>query len=633
MANYLCTHRKGYYTMVRKNYKVGGMGCTSCAVRVNKVLQNVEGVKNASVNFSLARASVEYDETRCSASDLVKSVEDAGYSLSEVEDEDDLDDDSDWKGARKSLKIKVIGSVFISLALMLTCSFSCCPPAGYVQWALTTIALVWCGGTFFKNAFLQLKHGMCSMDTLVSLSTGISYIFSVFNLLYPSFWLERGVQPHLYFDSSAMVICFVLIGKYLERNATFKTTSAIRKLIGLRPKEVEIMEDGVPVRVEVSQVKKGDLVISRPGERIAVDGIVEEGHSRVDESMLTGESVLVCKEKGSKVYAGSVNMDGSVLYRARQVGQETVLSQIIALSRRAMESKAPIQRKVDKIASVFVPIVLCVSVLTLGLWCLFCPGEGFTRGLMCAVTVLVIACPCALGLATPTAITVGMGLGAQHGILIKDALCLQQACSITDIVFDKTGTLTEGLVQGQDRIRPEASGAVKALKDMGLEVHILSGDKAGTVRKVAGEIGIENVRAELLPEAKLAYIEQMQDEGRKVAMVGDGINDSAALAKADLGIAMGQGTDIAIDSAGVTLVGSDLGKIGSMLRLSRLTVRTIRGNLFWAFVYNVISIPVAAGVLYPVCGIMLTPMLASAAMALSSVCVVTNSLRLRRSKI
>ncbi len=619
--------------MVRKNFKVGGMGCTSCAVRVNKVLQNVEGVNSAFVNFSLARASVEYDETRCSASDLVKSVEDAGYSLSEVEDEDDLDDDSDWKGARKSLKIKVIGSVFISLALMLTCSFSCCPPAGYVQWALTTIALVWCGGTFFKNAFLQLKHGMCSMDTLVSLSTGISYIFSVFNLLYPSFWLERGVQPHLYFDSSAMVICFVLIGKYLERNATFKTTSAIRKLIGLRPKEVEIMEDGVPVRVEVSQVKKGDLVISRPGERIAVDGIVEEGHSRVDESMLTGESVLVCKEKGSKVYAGSVNMDGSVLYRARQVGQETVLSQIIALSRRAMESKAPIQRKVDKIASVFVPIVLCVSVLTLVLWCLFSPGEGFTRGLMCAVTVLVIACPCALGLATPTAITVGMGLGAQHGILIKDALCLQQACSITDIVFDKTGTLTEGLVQGQDRIRPEASGAVKALKDMGLEVHILSGDKAGTVRKVAGEIGIENVRAELLPEAKLAYIEQLQDEGRKVAMVGDGINDSAALAKADLGIAMGQGTDIAIDSAGVTLVGSDLGKIGSMLRLSRLTVRTIRGNLFWAFVYNVISIPVAAGVLYPVCGIMLTPMLASAAMALSSVCVVTNSLRLRRSII
>ncbi len=619
--------------MVRKNFKVGGMGCTSCAVRVNKVLQNVEGVKNASVNFSLARASVEYDETRCSASDLVKSVEDAGYSLSEVEDEDDLDDDSDRKGAKKSLKIKVIGSVLISLALMLTCSFFCCPPAGYVQWALTTIALVWCGGTFFKNAFLQLKHGMCSMDTLVSLSTGISYFFSVFNLLCPSFWLERGVQPHLYFDSSAMVICFVLIGKYLERNATFKTTSAIRKLIGLRPREVEIMADGVPVRVEVSQVKKGDLVISRPGERIAVDGIVEGGHSRVDESMLTGESVLVCKEKGSKVYAGSVNMDGSVLYRARQVGQETVLSQIIALSRRAMESKAPIQRKVDKIASVFVPIVLCVSVLTLGLWCLCCPGEGFTRGLMCAVTVLVIACPCALGLATPTAITVGMGLGAQHGILIKDALCLQQACSITDIVFDKTGTLTEGLVQGQDRIRPEASGAVKALKDMGLEVHILSGDKAGTVRKVAGEIGIENVRAELLPEAKLAYIEQMQDEGRKVAMVGDGINDSAALAKADLGIAMGQGTDIAIDSAGVTLVGSDLGKIGSMLRLSRLTVRTIRGNLFWAFVYNVISIPVAAGVLYPVCGIMLTPMLASAAMALSSVCVVTNSLRLRRSKI
>lgn len=613
--------------MIRKKFKVGGMGCTSCAVRVNKVLQNVEGVNSASVNFTLASATVEYDERRCSASALEKSVKDAGYSLTEVEDEDDIESDPDRKNSAKALKSKVVGSTLISLAVMLMCMLCDCTYVGLVQWVLSSVALVWCGGGFFRNAFLQLRHGMSSMDTLVSLSTGISYVFSVFNLLFPSFWLERGVEPHLYFDSSVMVITFVLIGKYLESRATFKTTAAIRKLIGLRPKEVEIMVDGVPVKVDAVEVQKEDLVISHPGERIAVDGIVVQGQSRIDESMLTGESVLLRKEVGEKVYAGSVNMEGNIIYRAQQVGGQTVLSQIILLTRRAMESKAPVQQKVDKIASIFVPIVLSVSVLTLLLWCLLSPGVGFTRGLLCAVTVLVIACPCALGLATPTAITVGMGLGAQHGILIKDALCLQQACRVTDVVFDKTGTLTEGLSDGRDRLRPEAKEAVKSLKEQGVKIHILSGDKSEAVRRVAVELGIENAKAKLPPDAKLAYIKELQDRGSVVAMVGDGINDSAALAKADLGMAMGQGTDIAIDSAGVTLVGSDLRKVSAVLRLSRLMVRTIRENLFWAFIYNLIGIPVAAGVLYPVCGLLLSPMAASAAMALSSVCVVTNSLR------
>ena len=603
------------------------MGCTSCAVRVNKVLQNVEGVSSASVNFSLACASVEYDEKRCSVSALEKSVKDAGYTLTEMEDEDDIDGDPDRKDSMKTLKTKVIGSVLISLAVMLLCFVCDCTYASFVQWALSSVALVWCGGVFFRNASLQLKHGMSSMDTLVSLSTGISYVFSVFNLLFPSFWLERGVEPHLYFDSSVMVISFVLIGKYLEKRATFKTTAAIRKLVALSPKEVEIMTGGVPVKVAASEVQKEDLVLSYPGQRIAVDGIVVQGQSRIDESMLTGESSLVHKDVGEKVYAGSVNMKSRIVYRAQQVGQETVLSRIIQLTRRAMESKAPVQHKVDKIASVFVPVVLSVSVLTLLLWSLLSPGAGFTRGLLCAVTVLVIACPCALGLATPTAITVGMGLGAQHGILIKDATCLQQACRVSDVVFDKTGTLTEGLSKGQDRLRPEAEEAVRDLKEQGVEVHILSGDKSEIVQAVAAELGIENARAELLPAEKLAYIEELQNKGRVVAMVGDGINDSAALAKSDLGIAMAQGTDIAIDSAGVTLVGSDLRKISSVLRLSRLTVRTVRENLFWAFIYNLFAIPVAAGALYPVCGVLLSPMAASAAMALSSVCVVTNSLR------
>lgn len=613
--------------MIRKKFKVGGMGCTSCAVRVNKVLQNVEGVSSASVNFSLACASVEYDEKRCSVSALEKSVKDAGYTLTEMEDEDDIDGDPDRKDSMKTLKTKVIGSVLISLAVMLLCFVCDCTYASFVQWALSSVALVWCGGVFFRNASLQLKHGMSSMDTLVSLSTGISYVFSVFNLLFPSFWLERGVEPHLYFDSSVMVISFVLIGKYLEKRATFKTTAAIRKLVALSPKEVEIMTGGVPVKVAASEVQKEDLVLSYPGQRIAVDGIVVQGQSRIDESMLTGESSLVHKDVGEKVYAGSVNMKSRIVYRAQQVGQETVLSRIIQLTRRAMESKAPVQHKVDKIASVFVPVVLSVSVLTLLLWSLLSPGAGFTRGLLCAVTVLVIACPCALGLATPTAITVGMGLGAQHGILIKDATCLQQACRVSDVVFDKTGTLTEGLSKGQDRLRPEAEEAVRDLKEQGVEVHILSGDKSEIVQAVAAELGIENARAELLPAEKLAYIEELQNKGRVVAMVGDGINDSAALAKSDLGIAMAQGTDIAIDSAGVTLVGSDLRKISSVLRLSRLTVRTVRENLFWAFIYNLFAIPVAAGALYPVCGVLLSPMAASAAMALSSVCVVTNSLR------
>ncbi len=603
------------------------MGCTSCAVRVNKVLQNVEGVSSASVNFSLACASVEYDEKRCSVSALEKSVKDAGYTLTEMEDEDDIDGDPDRKDSMKTLKTKVIGSVLISLAVMLLCFVCDCTYASFVQWALSSVALVWCGGVFFRNASLQLKHGMSSMDTLVSLSTGISYVFSVFNLLFPSFWLERGVEPHLYFDSSVMVISFVLIGKYLEKRATFKTTAAIRKLVALRPKEVEIMTGGVPVKVAASEVQKENLVLSYPGQRIAVDGIVVQGQSRIDESMLTGESSLVHKDVGEKVYAGSVNMKSRIVYRAQQVGQETVLSRIIQLTRRAMESKAPVQHKVDKIASVFVPVVLSVSVLTLLLWSLLSPGAGFTRGLLCAVTVLVIACPCALGLATPTAITVGMGLGAQHGILIKDATCLQQACRVSDVVFDKTGTLTEGLSKGQDRLRPEAEEAVRDLKEQGVEVHILSGDKSEIVQAVAAELGIENARAELLPAEKLAYIEELQNKGRVVAMVGDGINDSAALAKSDLGIAMAQGTDIAIDSAGVTLVGSDLRKISSVLRLSRLTVRTVRENLFWAFIYNLFAIPVAAGALYPICGVLLSPMAASAAMALSSVCVVTNSLR------
>lgn len=738
--------------MTRKNFKATGMGCAGCAAKINAVLKGQPGVKEASVSFVSGRAAVDFDESRCSVGSLVKAVENAGYGLvPEKDGDDDDEDDGREKKEHRILSIKTSVAAFLSLTVMAVGMISW-RWSGIVAWALATPVVFWCGGRFFSNAWKQLRHRTCSMDTLVALSTGISYLFSIFNLTFPSFWKARGIEPHLYFEASAMVITFVLVGKLLEDKAKRRTTLAVRKLAGLKPREVTIVRGDGEKTVDVETVMPGDILLAHPGERIAVDGVVTEGSTYIDESLLTGEPVPVFKQEGEKVFSGTVNQKGGIRYRAEQVGEKTVLSQIIQMTRRAQDSKAPIQKSVDKVASVFVPAIMFISVLSFAAWCIFDPVNGFTHGILAAVTVLVIACPCALGLATPTAITVGIGLGAENGILIKDAECLERAASVKAAVLDKTGTLTEGhpevreayfvapeqknrileellvlesmsehplaeavseyakrllstqaaikingfqtvpgfgvrgsetrsdgssikvragnsrymstlgvrmpqaladnaaKMQGtliwfaeeseavavlsvSDAIKESAKEGIGLLKGMGIETYILTGDSRNAAEGVANKLGINGLRAEALPSDKLEFIRALQEKGIRTAMVGDGINDSAALAQADIGIAMGKGSDIAMESAGITITGEDLRKVASAIRLSRLTVRTLHENLFWAFIYNVIGIPIAAGVLYPFCGFLLNPMVASAAMALSSISVVTNSLRLKTKKL
>ena len=738
--------------MKRSNFKATGMGCAGCAAHINRILNEQKGVKSAMVNFVSGRATVEYDENKCNIDSLIKAVNDAGYGLvpDEGEDEDDIDDRE--RKEYKSLVTKVVSSVILSILLMIVGMVYNGRMAGVLMWLLATPVVFWCGGRFFANSGKQLRHKMCSMDTLVALSSGVSYFFSLFNLAFPTIWISRGVTPHLYFEASAMVVTFVLVGKLLENRAKRQTTSAVRKLIGLKPKMVTLVDGEKEKSVDVDSVRPGDMIMARPGERIAVDGVVAEGNTYIEESMLTGEPIAVFKKEGSKVFSGTVNQNGNIIYKAENVGEKTLLSQIIYITRQAQDSKPPIQNTVDKIASVFVPIIILISIVTFILWLILDPSNGFSYGLLCALTVLVIACPCALGLATPTAISVGIGLGAENGILIKDAGCLETASSVKAVVFDKTGTLTEGkpevrevyysipeksisilselyalesksehplsgaikayaearldsnisvkisefcsepglgisgvavfpdgtkvkvnagsirfmskvgvnitselsdkaatmkgtlvwfsedgevsaILSISDKIRKTAKEGVELLEKIGIRTYILSGDRRSSAARVASELGVDGLKAEALPSDKLGFIRGLQADGTPTAMVGDGINDSAALAQADLGIAIGKGSDIAIDSAGITLSSADIRKVASSIRLSRLTVRTLRENLFWAFIYNVISIPIAAGVLYPICGVLLNPMIASAAMALSSISVVANSLRLKFKKI
>ena len=614
----------------------------------------------------------------------------------------------------------------------------------YVVWILSTPVVFVLGRSFFANAWKQLKHATCNMDTLVALSTGIAYIFSVFNLFFPEFWLSRGIEPHVYFEASSVIIAFIMLGRLLEERAKRNTSSAIRKLMGLQPKTVTIQTLEGERILPVTSVCQGDIVIVKPGERIAVDGVVNEGQSYVDESMLSGEPVPVRKQKDSKVYAGTINQKGSFRFVADKIGQDTLLAQIIRMVQDAQGSKAPVQKLVDKIASVFVPTIIVIALISLVAWLVLAPENGFTHGMLALVTVLIIACPCALGLATPTAIMVGIGKGAEHGILIKNAESLEVARKIDTVVLDKTGTLTEGhpqvtdavwlaedartksilvslekrsehplaeaircfvenasvfeverfgvldgrgiegLVDGKkyyagslalleekgirietslhtkaqkwleeaktvialadeeqalgilaitDKLKPTSVQAMEELHRQGIDVWMLTGDQPEAAREVAKQAGITHFKAGVLPQEKATFIKELQLQGKKVAMVGDGINDSAALAQADLSIAMGQGSDIAIDTSMVTILSSDLVKISDTIRLSQLTVRTIRQNLFWAFFYNLIGVPIAAGVLYPINGFLLNPMIGGAAMSFSSVSVVTNSLRLRKKKI
>ena len=733
--------------MGKGNFPVLGMSCAACASRVEKTLGQQPGVVCASVNYASSVASVEYDSTLCSPETLKKAVRDAGYDLL-VDRGADMEDEAE-KARRKryvSLRRRTVWAILLSLPVAVTGMFFMdWPYANLVMWVLSTPVVFWLGRGFYAGAWKQLKHRTANMDTLVACSTGIAYLFSVFNMLYPDFWLSRGIEPHVYFEASSVIIAFILLGRLLEERAKGSTSDAVKKLMGLQPRTVSVVDGDGYREIPVSSICAGDIIVVRPGERVAVDGTVTSGASYLDESMLSGEPVPVLKEEGARVYAGTINQKGSFRFRADKVGADTLLSRIIAMVQDAQGSKAPVQKLVDRIAAVFVPVIMGISVLSLVMWILLDPENGFTHGLLAMVTVLIIACPCALGLATPTAIMTGIGKGAGLGILIKDAESLETARKVDVLVVDKTGTLTEGrpevsrlvwapdvtdgrrgILEGilsgmekmsehpladavsrylasagnvsldgfrsitgagisamhgsemylagnrklmtdngvmidtmldeaasameeeantviwfagngkalavagvTDKVKQGSAEAVSLLQKQGIDVWMLTGDNEKTAAAVASMTGIRHYKAGILPQDKAGFVASLQKQGHKVAMAGDGINDSAALAMADLSIAMGNGSDIAMDVANMTIISSDLSKIPEALQLSRLTVRTIRQNLFWAFIYNIIGVPIAAGVLYPLNGFLLNPMIAGAAMAFSSVSVVSNSLRLK----
>ena len=731
---------------IKNTYPVLGMSCASCAARVDKTLNGLPGVYQATVNYATAVAQVEYNPEVCSDATLQSAVQDAGYDLLVDTGEDVADKAEEIRLTRyRKIKRRTVAALLLSLPIMvISMFFEDISSLKYVLWILATPVVFGLGREFYINAWRQLKHGTSNMDTLVAVSTGIAYTFSVFNLLFPDFWLSRGIEPHIYFEAASVIIAFILLGRLLEERAKQNTSTAIKKLIGLQPKTVTIIVDSDERTVPITAIQKGDTILVKPGERIAVDGMVVTGESYVDESMLNGEPVPLHKQSGEKVFAGTINQKGTFRFIADKIGSDTMLAQIIRMVQDAQGSKAPVQKLVDRIARFFVPAIISISIIAFVAWIFLAPTNGFTNGLLAMVTVLIIACPCALGLATPTAIMVGIGKGAEKGILIKDAQSLEIAQKIDTIILDKTGTITagppvvveslwengfehsrkilysleklsehplsdavvntlqnekeisidkfenvpgkgvKGIVGSQtyyagnlsllndnhitiashlqelankwtqeantlvwfadstqaiaaialtDEIKQTSAQAISQLQKMGVEVYMLTGDNAISTQAISRKVGINHYKAGVLPNEKAQFIKELQANGKKVGMVGDGINDSAALAQADLSIAMGQGSDIAVDTAMATILSSDLLKIPETIRLSQLTIKTIYQNLFWAFIYNLIVIPIAAGIFYSVNGFLLNPMWASAAMAFSSVSVVLNSLRLKRKRI
>jgi len=733
-------------TLVKKNFPVTGLTCASCAISVESMLKAQEGVIDAAVNFANSSAWVEYQPEKASVNDFKSAIQSIGYDLL-IEDEGHNHQEEMQIIHYKELKSKTMWASALAFPVVVIAMFMMnIPYANWIMLILSTPVIAWFGRGFFINAFKQAKHGKANMDTLVALSTGIAYVFSLFSTVFPEFWHNRGQHAHVYFEAAAVIIAFILLGKVLEERAKSNTSSAIKKLIGLQPNTVNVMlNNGQEKEIPISQVIIGDKLLVKPGDKIPVDGEIISGSSFIDESTITGESIAVEKEKGGRVFAGTINQKGSFVFVAQKVGGETVLAQIIKMVQQAQGSKPPVQKLVDKIAGIFVPVVMAISVLTFIIWMIFGGDDAVTRALLAMVSVLVIACPCALGLATPTAIMVGMGKGAENGILIKDAESLELAHKVNAIVLDKTGTITEGkpavtdmvwivteanqaefeqilyaiesqsehpladavtaslkpnsdnriktekfesitgkgavanydthiyLVGNQkllndykvsipevstaqieawqnegktvicfardtellaviaiaDKIKKTSAKAITELQNQGIEVYMLTGDNVQTAKAVAQKVDLKNFKAEVMPSDKADFIKELQSQGKVVAMVGDGINDSHALAQSDVSIAMGKGSDIAMDVAKMTIISSDLQLISKAIRLSKLTVNTIHQNLFWAFIYNIIGIPVAAGILFPIWGFMLNPMIAGAAMALSSVSVVSNSLRLK----
>ena len=731
--------------IVKKSFPVLNMHCAGCANNVEKTVKKLTGVVEASVNFATNTLTVSYESGQLTPGEIRAAVLAAGYDLiiEEAHKEERQEEEQHKRYLR--LKRKVIGAWILVVPLLLfSMVLMHMPYSSEIQLVLAIPVMILFGGSFFTGAWKQAKLGRSNMDTLVALSTSIAFLFSVFNTFFPEFWYARGLEPHVYYEASAVIIAFVLTGKLMEERAKGNTSTAIRKLMGMQPKIARVLRNGVEEEILIEQLQVGDLVVVRPGEQIPVDGQLSEGDSYVDESMISGEPVPVEKKKGDKVLAGTINQRGSFIIRAAQVGTETVLARIIRMVQEAQGSKAPVQRIVDRITGIFVPVVLVIAILTFILWIVIGGNEYISYGILSAVSVLVIACPCALGLATPTALMVGIGKAASQHILIKDAVALEQMRKVDVIVLDKTGTLTEGhptatgwlwaqpqeihfkdvllaaemksehplagaivaalqeenikpvtldsfesitgkgikvsyegytywvgshkllkdfnaividimadmLVQyesdGQgiiyfgrgsellaiiavsDPVKATSAEAVRELKRLGIDICMLTGDGQRTALAVSSRLGIERFVADALPDDKAEFVRELQLQGKKVAMVGDGINDSQALALADVSIAMGKGTDIAMDVAMVTLMTSDLLLLPKAFELSKQTVRLIHQNLFWAFIYNLIGIPIAAGVLFPLNGLLLNPMLASAAMAFSSVSVVLNSLSLGR---
>lgn len=746
--------------LTRQTFPVLEMTCAACAVSVESMLAQTPGITKAVVNYANQSATVEYDAKAITPSRMQQVLQSIGYDL--VVDMEDSQGANVWQVQQEaqqrhyeSLKNRTRWAVILSVPVVIIGMFLMTIP--YANWIMMTLSapvVFWLGRSYFVNAWKQARHGKANMDTLVALSTGIAFLFSAFNTLYPAYWHDRGLHAHVYFEAAAVVIAFISLGKLLEEQAKSNTSSAIKKLMGLQPKSVRVFEGGAERELPIAQVQVGHLIVVRPGEKIPVDGTVESGESYVDESMISGEAIPVAKRSGEMVFAGTINQKGSFRFTAQKVGGETILAQIIRLVQEAQGSKAPVQKLVDKIAGIFVPVVISIALLTFVVWMLTGLSAGaqnnaFTHALLTSVTVLVIACPCALGLATPTAIMVGVGKGAENNILIKDAESLELGYKVNAVVLDKTGTITEakptvtdlawqiseddctrlspvlyaleaqsehpladavvqrlqttgiggvmlddfvsltgrgvsGRYQHQtyvvgnarllselkipvepalqtladswqeeaktvvffadqtrilavlaiaDPVKPTSREAILTLKKRGIAVYMMTGDNQQTAKAVAKAVGLTEYRAEALPADKAEFIKELQAQGKVVAMIGDGINDSQALAQADVSIAMGRGSDIAMDVAKMTLITSDLTSVPKALQLSKKTVQTIRQNLFWAFIYNLIGIPIAAGILYPFNGFLLNPMIAGAAMALSSVSVVSNSLRLRAVKL
>ncbi len=737
--------------VIKENYKVSGMTCASCAISLESYLTPLDGVEHVSVNYPNQSVAIDYDKSKISIETIQEKAKEITYDILIGDDKETQKTFDEIEEKRlNSLRSKLIYSAIFSIPVFLIAMFftGLIPFENWIMMVLSIPVLFWSGSEFFVIAWKKLQHFSANMDTLVALSTGVAFTFSVFNTVYPQYFLNQGVTPHVYFESAVIIITLILLGRYFEEQAKSKTSSAIKKLMGLKPKLVTAIRNGEEQIISFDEILMGELIILKPGDKVPVDGKVKKGESFIDESMISGEPIPVLKVKGDKVLAGTINQKGSLRILANKIGNQTLLSQIIKLVEHAQASKPAIQKLADKIAGIFVPIVIGISIVTFIIWYNFGPEPSFTYALLTLITVLIIACPCALGLATPTALMVGIGKGAQQGILIKDAQALETAYKIDTLILDKTGTITEGkpevtdifwaknsdtsqlskillaieslsehpiaeaivqhfkkegipnleiesfesitglgakaeaegvlyhagnerlilandiIIPGNlsqraeslkseaktvvyfsddkevkaiiaiaDQVKINAVEAIRQIQQMGITIHMLTGDNEQTAAVIANKVGITHFRANVMPADKGNFVKELQDQGKIVAMAGDGINDSHALAQSDVGIAMGSGTDIAMESASITLMHSDLKQIAKAIKLSKATMKTIRQNLFWAFIYNLVAIPIAAGALYPAFGFLLNPMIAGAAMSMSSISVLTNSLRLKKQSI